>query len=407
MSESEANCDLVVIGGGIVGLATARKFLECWPGLSVQVLEKDAEIASQQTGHNSGVIHSGLYYRPGSYKARLCGQGRDAMYEYCQRRGVPFDRCGKVVVALDDLEVTRLAKLQQRGEENGLEGLQWLDASELRQYEPHVAGVAGLLVPQTGVVDYRQVSAAMAEDIRQTGGAVVTGCRVGSIRSAGEGFELITSLGRRCCRYLVNCAGLQSDLVARSAGVDPGVRIVPFRGEYYHLGGQGATMVKHLIYPVPNPDLPFLGVHFTRGIDGQVEAGPNAVLALKREGYRRTDISLPDLLQTVSYPGFWKMAAGFWQIGVGECYRSLSRARFLADLRRLLPELSGADLKGWGSGVRAQAVDSQGKLVDDFAIESAPGMIHVLNAPSPAATASLAIGAEIAARAGAEFELGT
>ncbi|ORJ54262.1 L-2-hydroxyglutarate oxidase [Geothermobacter hydrogeniphilus] len=399
------DCTLVVIGGGIVGLATARKLLEVRPGLRLQVLEKDAEVACQQTGHNSGVIHSGLYYRPGSLKARLCGEGREALYDYCRRREIPFERCGKLVVALDAEEVQRLEALQRRGEANGLEGLQWLDKAGLKRYEPHVAGISGLWVPQTGVVDYRRVAAALAEDIEAAGGEVVTGCRVGRIRPAGDGFFLETSRGRRRCRYLVNCAGLQSDLVARRAGLDPAVRIVPFRGEYYHLGERGAGLVRHLIYPVPNPDLPFLGVHFTRGIDGRVEAGPNAVLAFKREGYRRCDVSPIDLLQTLSYPGFWKMAAGFWRIGIAECHRSLSRQAFLADLQRLLPDLNAADLRDWGSGVRAQAVDRHGTLVDDFVIASAPGMIHVLNAPSPAATAALAIAGEIVRRAQEEFGL--
>jgi len=399
------DCTLVVIGGGIVGLATARKLLEVRPGLRLQLLEKDAEVACQQTGHNSGVIHSGLYYRPGSLKARLCGEGREALYDYCGRRKIPFERCGKLVVALDAEEVQRLEALQRRGAANGLEGLQWLDKAGLKRYEPHVAGISGLWVPQTGVVDYRRVAAALAEDIEAAGGEVVTGCRVGRMRPAEDGFLLETSRGRRRCRYLINCAGLQSDLVARRAGLDPAVRIVPFRGEYFYLGERGAELVRHLIYPVPNPDLPFLGVHFTRGIDGRVEAGPNAVLAFKREGYRRCDVSPLDLLQTLSYPGFWKMASGFWRVGISEAYRSLSRGRFLADLQRLIPELRAADLRGWNSGVRAQAVDRDGTLVDDFVIASAPGMIHVLNAPSPAATAALAIAGEIAWRAQEEFGL--
>jgi len=403
MDENE--CLLAVVGGGIVGLATARQFLLAWPEARVMVLEKEKEIASQQTGHNSGVIHSGLYYRPGSFKACLCASGREAMYDYCRQRNIPHQRCGKVVVALDEVEVGRLEALQERGEANGLGGMEWLDAKGLKRHEPHVAGIAGLLVPQTGVVDFRRVSEALAEDVGASGGKVVTGCRVGRIRREGESFALDTSLGVMKSRYLINCAGLQSDLVAAGAGVRPGVHIIPFRGEYYHLGGRGAELVRHLIYPVPNPDLPFLGVHFTRGIDGKVEAGPNAVLALKREGYRRCDISPFDLLQTLSFPGFWKMAAGFWQVGITETRRSLSRNRFLADLQRLIPELKAEDLRGWGSGVRAQAVDRAGKLVDDFAIESAPGMIHVLNAPSPAATASLAIAEEIVRRAREEFGL--
>ncbi|TYO96362.1 L-2-hydroxyglutarate oxidase [Geothermobacter ehrlichii] len=396
---------LTIVGGGIVGLATAWQLLQRHPGLSLTLLEKDAVLAGQQTGHNSGVIHSGLYYRPGSFKARLCCHGREALYAYCERKGIPFRRCGKLVVALSPREEELLQALRQRGEANGLTGLRWLVGRQLRRYEPHAAGRAALLVPQTGVVDFRTVAQALAGDIRDRGGKIVTGCRLEAIRRRTDGFSLRTSRGDAACRWLINCAGLHSDRIARMAGLRPPVRIFPFRGEYYHLGEEGAKLVRNLIYPVPDPELPFLGVHLTRGIDGRVEAGPNAVLALKREGYRRRDISLADLAEIVGYPGFWRLATGWWRTGLAEYRRSLSRRRFLADLQRLVPALRGEDLADWGSGVRAQAVDRAGRLVDDFVFADAPGMIHVLNAPSPAATASLAIGEEIAARAAGNFAL--
>lgn len=397
-------CQLVIIGGGIVGLATARQLLEEHPALSLRVLEKGATVAGQQTGHNSGVIHSGLYYRPGSFKAQLCTLGRDRLYAYCQQKEIPHRRCGKVVVALDDLEVERLRQLQERGSANGLVGLRWLEQDDLRQIEPDVSGVAGLQVPQTGVVDYTAVSRQLVLDIQAAGGDVVTDCRVDQIRRSKAGFELTTTRGRTDCQQLINCAGLQSDLVARMAGIEPGMRIIPFRGEYFHLGDQGARQVRHLIYPVPDPELPFLGVHFTRSVDGQVEAGPNAVLAFSREGYRRSDISPDDLWQMLRFPGFWRLAVKQWRIGLAEWHRSLSRRRFLSDLQRLLPGISGSDLVGWGSGVRAQAVDRQGRMLDDFVIDSREGMIHVLNAPSPAATASLAIGEHVARLAAEKFD---
>lgn len=396
---------LTVVGGGIVGLATAWQLLRRHPGLSLVLLEKDAVVAGQQTGHNSGVIHSGLYYRPGSFKARLCCRGRDALCAYCERMAIPFRCCGKLVVALDAGERDRLQMLWQRGEANGLTGLRWLDQRQLRRYEPHAVGVAALLVPQTGVVDYRMVALALAAEIRELGGTIATDCRLQAIRQYGDGFLLRTSRGDICCRWLINCAGLHSDRLARMAGLRPPVHILPFRGEYYHLGEAGAELVRNLVYPVPDPELPFLGVHLTRGIDGRVEAGPNAVLALKREGYRRSDISVVDLAEILGYPGFWRLAARWWRTGLVEYRRSFSRRRFLADLQRLVPALREKDLAGWGSGVRAQAVDRAGRLVDDFVFAEAPGMIHVLNAPSPAATASLAIGEEISGRAARHFAL--
>ncbi len=401
-----AEVDIVIVGGGIVGLATARELLRRHPERKLVLLEKDARLADQQTGHNSGVIHSGLYYRPGSFKARLCGRGRDMMYAFCASAAIPHRRCGKVVVATSEVELERLETLRQRGEANGLDGLRRLDARELRDIEPHVAGVAGLWVPQTGVVDYRAVAEALAEEIRTLGGKIRTGCRLLAIDRKGQGFQLRVGGGTDMhCRFLVNCAGLHSDRVARLAGLRPEVRIIPFRGEYYHLGPRGAEMVRGLIYPVPDPDLPFLGVHLTRGIDEAVEAGPNAVLALKREGYRLADVSVFDLAEYMAYPGFWHMAAGWWKVGVKEVLRSVSKERFLRDLQRLVPELRLEDLVGRGSGVRAQAVDRHGRLVDDFVFAEGEGMLHVLNAPSPAATASLAIAEEVADRGEKLFSL--
>lgn len=397
--------DVVVVGGGIVGLATARALLDRQPGMSIAVLEKEAQLARHQTGHNSGVIHSGLYYRPGSAKAKLCVAGRDRLYQYCAKQGLPHARCGKVVVACHERQLGALEQLESRAELNGLQGVRRLGAKELREREPHLAGVAGLLVPDTGVVDYPAVTEALAREFRAAGGQILTNCRLDSLRRDGAGIRLTTSSGELTCSGLINCAGLYSDRVCRMAGTDPAVRIVPFRGEYFHLQPSGAEMVRALIYPVPDPALPFLGVHFTRGIDNQVEAGPNAVLAFAREGYQKSDFSLRDCWETMTFPGFWKLAGRLWKIGWAEYRRSFSRQRFLRDLQELLPGLSDSDLGVYGSGVRAQAVDRAGKLLDDFAIVSGEGMVHVLNAPSPAATASLAIGDEVARLAAAEFGL--
>lgn len=396
--------DLVVIGGGIVGLAVARA-LSASPGLQVLVLEKEPRLAGHQTGHNSGVIHSGLYYRPGSLKASNCTAGREALYSYCAERQIPHERCGKVVVATTEGERPALQELQRRGQANGLEGLEWLEGTELRAWEPEVAGVAGLYVPQTGIVDYVRVAESFATDIRGQGGMVRTSCEVRRVRPLPKGFRLETTGGVFNCRWLINCAGLQSDRVAQLCGLTPEVRIIPFRGEYYTLVAARRGLVRNLIYPVPDPALPFLGVHLTRMVSGEVEAGPNAVLAFKREGYRRSSFSLRDSWETLSYPGFWHLARRFWRIGAREYYRSFRKAVMVQDLRRLLPALSGSDLQPGGAGVRAQAVDKSGRLLDDFCFLEGESMIHVLNAPSPAATASLSIGGSIAARARELFSL--
>jgi L-2-hydroxyglutarate oxidase len=386
---------IVVIGGGIVGMATALSLTE--RGHPTLVLESEARIAGHQTGHNSGVIHSGLYYKPGSLKARTCRAGLEAMYRFCAEEGVPHRRCGKLVVATRDDELPRLETLEERGKANGVT-LRRLTPSEIREHEPEVAGVAGLWVEDTGVVNYAEVTAAMARRLSRLGGEVRTGHRVLRIRTAGGRTVLETSRGAVEADQLVNCAGLQSDRVARLAGIDPGVRIVPFRGEYYTLRPERAGLVRGLIYPVPNPALPFLGVHFTRGIDDVVEAGPNAVIAFKREGYRWREVSISDIFDWAAFPGFWRMVRGQWRNGLDEARRSLSRARFLQSLQTLIPSLADEDIAPGGSGVRAQAVDRSGRLVDDFALARGPRQIHVLNAPSPAATASIAIGKEIASQ---------
>jgi L-2-hydroxyglutarate oxidase len=385
----------VVVGGGIVGLATAVAM--AGRGDPPIVLEAEARLAAHQTGHNSGVIHSGLYYKPGSAKARTCRAGLEAMYRFCADEGIPHRRCGKLVVAVSQDELPRLAALEERGRANGV-SLRRLGPEEITELEPEIAGIAGLWIPETGIVNYSLVAEALARRLASQGGEVRLGHRVLSVtRERGE-MVLGTNRGEIRASRLVNCAGLQSDRIARLAGLSPEVRIVPFRGEYYTLRPERAHLVRGLVYPVPDPLLPFLGVHFTRGIDDVVEAGPNAVLALKREGYSRRDVSFKDLADLASFPGFWRMAKAQWRNGLDETRRSLSKTRFLASLQRLLPALTESDIAPGGSGVRAQAVGRDGRLLEDFCFLEAPGMLHVLNAPSPAATASLAIGLEVADR---------
>ncbi|NJC88231.1 MAG: L-2-hydroxyglutarate oxidase [Desulfuromonas sp.] len=392
--------DVALIGGGIVGCATALALTETHPGLKLILLEKEGRLAAHQTGHNSGVIHAGLYYKPGSLKARNCTAGREALYAFCAEHAIPFDRCGKVVVAVDEREVPALDELERRGRANGLDGLNRLDAAQVREREPHAAAVAGLFVPQTGIVDYTRVTETMAGLVRRRGGEIRLGTQLHKARGTTDGVRLTTTAGELKARFLVNCTGLHCDRVARRCGVEPGVRIVPFRGEYYEVRPERRDLVRHLIYPVPDPTLPFLGVHFTRMIDGTVEAGPNAVLAWKREGYRWHDISPLDVADTLVFPGFWRLAGNFWRIGLAEYRRSFSKRAFVASLRRLVPEVAAADVARGGAGVRAQAVGHDGRLVDDFRIVTGERMVHVLNAPSPAATASLSIGRVIAGEVG-------
>ena len=399
--------DVVIIGGGIIGLATAYRLTQRFPRCRTAVVEKERELALHQTGHNSGVIHSGIYYRPGSQKARFCRSGVDSLVRFCEENGIEYQRCGKVIVATDESEFGRLDDLFERGTANGVEGLETVGRERLKEIEPHASGVKGLHVPGTGIVDFRAVARTYADRAGDGGGEVLTGREVLSIRRSSGSLYVETTGGSVASKYIINCAGLHADRVARMTGIEPDVRIIPFRGEYYTLNPQRQHLVKGLIYPVPNPRFPFLGVHFTRTIHGAVEAGPNAVLALAREGYRKTDVNLSDMTDTLTYPGFWGMTAKHWRTGLGEFHRSLSRAVFLRDLQRLLPEVEDRDLAPGGSGVRAQAVDRKGRLRDDFSIQQDQGAIHVLNAPSPGATSSLAIGDHIVTLAAESFDLGT
>lgn len=397
--------DVAIIGGGIIGVSVANALLDAKPGLRLILLEAESRLGTHQTGHNSGVIHSGLYYKPGSLKAKLCAEGREAMYRFCEEHGIAHDRCGKIVVATREEELPQLEELHRRGTANGLSGMRWLAAEEIREYEPHAAGIRGLFVPTTGIADYKTVVRTMGRMALDRGCELKTAARVIGCRRSGGEVILETYAGDVRCKALVNCGGLQSDRVARICGVDPGVRIIPFRGEYYELIPSRQSLVKNLIYPVPDPRFPFLGVHFTRMATGGVEAGPNAVLALKREGYRWADVRLSDVMDTLTYSGFWKMAGRHWKTGVGEVWRSLNKNAFVSALQRLLPELKPEDVRPGGSGVRAQAVDPDGKLLDDFHIVQAQGMVHVLNAPSPGATSSLSIGKAIAGMAREHFDL--
>jgi L-2-hydroxyglutarate oxidase len=396
--------DVAIVGGGIVGTATAMALVGR-PKLRVVVLEAEGKLAAHQTGNNSGVIHSGLYYKPGSLKARNCVEGREAMYGFCQEHGIAHDRCGKLVVATDRSQLAALEDLEQRGRANGLQGLRRLRGEELVDYEPAVAGIAGLHVAETGIVDYTAVTNAFARLVADGGGEVRTASRVRRVIKRHGSLVLETAGGPVEARGLVNCAGLQSDRVARLCGVDPGVTIIPFRGEYYELAPARQSLVRNLIYPVPDPRFPFLGVHFTRMIRGGVEAGPNAVLAFRREGYRRTSFSLGDSLEMAGYLGFWRMASKYWPMALAEWHRSFSKRAFVRALQGLVPALRGEDVRRSGAGVRAQALDRRGRLLDDFHIVEADRMVHVLNAPSPAATASISIGRAIAQMAVRSFQI--
>ena len=384
-----------MIGGGIVGLATARSLADKGVG-SLVVLEAENELALHQTGRNSGVIHSGLYYRPGSDKARFCASGRGALYRFCDDNEIAYRRCGKLVVAVDDSELPALDRLAERADANGLEGVERLDAAGIRDKEPSAVGVGALWVPQTGIVDFSRVAARLAELIAGKGGRILTSARVRKVSTEPSGIKIETDSKTVRCRLLINCAGLQADRVARLCGLKPEIRLVPFRGEYLELTASAAEKVNGLIYPVPDPRLPFLGIHLTRTIDDRVLAGPNAVLAWKREGYRATDFSVRDTADTLLYPGFWRLATGFWRTGAGEMYRSWNRAAFVEGLQRLMPTVTAEQLAPSRSGVRAQAIDARGRLLDDFQILQSDRMLHVLNAPSPAATAALAIGDHLA-----------
>jgi len=388
--------DVAVIGGGLVGLASALALNAT--GRRVVVLEAEDRVASHQSGHNSGVIHAGLYYKPGSLRAQLCNEGRESLYAFLEREGVPFRRSGKLVVATAESERPALEELERRGVANGLKGLKRLDAQELRALEPEVSGVAALLVAETWLVDYVEVARAYVRVLERSGGVVRTGARVLSMQTAAGVATVATAAGTLEAGAVVNCAGLQADRVARLAGVDPGVQIVPFRGEYCELAPEARSLVRHPIYPVPNPAFPFLGVHFTPRLDGRVEAGPNAVLAWHREGYRPGSFSARDAAELLSYPGFWRFAARHWRLGLAEMGRSWSRERFVHALQQLVPAVRSEHLVTGGSGVRAQAVDRKGEMVNDFLFVEGERSLHVLNAPSPAATASLAVGRAVSAQ---------
>jgi L-2-hydroxyglutarate oxidase len=389
---------IVIVGGGIVGLATAYRLLQARPGLAVLVLEKEAGPGRHQSTHNSGVLHAGLYYKPGSLKARLAVAGIRQMVEFCRQHGIDHEICGKLVVATDTAEHERLLQLQQRAEANGLAGVRLLGREEMREIEPHVGGLAALHVPEEGIVDYAQVCARLVAEIQSLGGTVQFQSRVDKIAPADNAWKIHTASGEISADYLINCAGLQSDRVAALAGEVSPAKIVPFRGEYYRLRPEAQGLVRHLIYPVPDLHFPFLGVHFTRLIHGGVEAGPNAVLAGSREGYRKRDLSPADLWDSLTYPGLWRFLGRHRRMCWEELHRSWSKRLFCASLQRLVPELSLDDLITGGAGVRAQAMSPSGELVQDFSLISRAHALHVVNAPSPAATASLAIGSEIVSR---------
>lgn len=397
--------DIAIIGGGIVGLATGLKILNERPELKIALFEKEDQLAKHQTGNNSGVIHSGLYYKPGSLKATNCIRGYHELIDFCKAEKIPFEITGKVVVATREEQKPLLDTLLERGLANGLTGTRKITLEELKEYEPHCAGVAALHVPQTGIVDYYQVALAYGRKILQKGGEIFLSHKVLEINSKEAINHIETSKGKFEAKLVINCAGLYSDKVAKLTDEQiKDVKIIPFRGEYYKLKQDKEYLVKNLIYPVPDPNFPFLGVHFTRMKKGGVEAGPNAVLAFKREGYKKSQISLPELTETLAWPGFQKVASKYWKTGFGELYRSFSKSAFTKALQELIPEIQESDLVDGGAGVRAQACDRTGGLLDDFAIRESAHAINVLNAPSPAATSSLSIGGTVAEMALKRFD---
>jgi L-2-hydroxyglutarate oxidase len=395
--------DLIIIGGGIVGLATAYRFLERFPGKRVTVLEKEETIARHQTGRNAGVLHSGIYYRPGSLKAQNCRAGKLAMEEFCRREGIPYKICGKVIVALEESELPRMEKILENGKANGVV-CERIDAARLRELEPHAAGIAAIHVPEAGIVDYEHVARRLAELIESQGSQIKTGARVTAIRRHERLAILETTAGEFSADQVVNCAGLFSDRVTRLSGTQPASKIIPFRGEFYLVRPEAHHLVRMLIYPVPDPRYPFLGVHFTRRIDGRVECGPNAVLAFAREGYRNTTINFRDMAETLGYRGFWRLAARYWRIGADEMRRSFSKRAFVRAAQRLVPAIEPEHFEWAPAGVRAQAVAPDGSMVDDFIINETDRVVNVENAPSPAATASLNIGRLVVERLVPRFE---
>jgi L-2-hydroxyglutarate oxidase len=411
---SSRRYDVAIVGAGLVGLATARELLMRQSKLRIVVLEKEPVVANQQSGHNSGVIHSGIYYTPGSLKARACVAGHRAMQEFCQDQGIPFELCGKVIVALDKSELPRLEDLYRRGIANGVQGLEIIGPERLRELEPYAAGIKAIYSPQTGIADFVKVAQAYALDIQQCGGEIITGCKVTTLSNKGNQTLLLcsqTSTHARNmqveieARYVITCGGLQSDKLSKMSGNNPSARIIPFRGDYYVLRPEKRHMVRVLIYPVPDPRFPFLGVHFTRRLDGAVWAGPNAVLAFAREGYLRWTINPKDMWGILSYGGFWIMAAQYWKMGLAEMYRDYVKAAYVKELQRYIPELHAGDILPGPSGVRAQALATDGRLLDDFLIQHGENIVHVLNAPSPAATSSLVLAQMIVDEAQRSFDL--
>jgi L-2-hydroxyglutarate oxidase LhgO len=391
--------DVIIVGGGVIGLAVALEIAKRFPRLRLLLLEKEAGVGRHQSSHNSGVIHSGIYYKPGSLKAILCVEGARRMVEFCRAHDLAYKICGKVIVATRPQELPRLEELRRRGEANGLTGIRLIGPDELGEIEPHASGLQALVVPSTGVTDYLTVCEKCAQLISAQGGTILTSAAVTGIKRRSDVMIVETAVGTFSAGFLINCAGLFSDRIARMAGDEPGVVIVPFRGEYYELIPGRSSLVRALIYPVPDPQFPFLGVHFTRRVAGTVDAGPNAVWAFRREGYRLIDFNLRDLVSSLAFPGFWRMAAKHWRSGLDEFHRSFSKVAFVRALQRLLPEVRDEDLVSGGSGVRAQALTRDGTLVDDFRFAASPKMLHVLNVPSPAATASLVIARTIVSAA--------
>lgn len=392
--------DIIIIGGGIVGLSTAYQLLQLNPNLTVTILEKENAVAKHQTGNNSGVIHSGIYYKPGSLKAQNCLRGYDMLIDFCKAQNIEYELCGKIIVAIKPEEIAGLEALYQRGIQNGLSGLRFLSTDEIKQYEPNCTGIKGVFVPQTGIVDYKQVAIKLAENITlNTNGNIILNSKIQAIVGGEHGAVVHTDTERYEARLVINCAGLYCDKVAAMAGEKLNMKILPFRGEYYAIKPEKAHLVKNLIYPVPDPNFPFLGVHFTRRIGGEIEAGPNAVFAFQREGYKKTDFKWSEFWDAISFAGFRKVASKYWKTGLGEYHRSYFKPAFVKALQQLVPSITEDDLIPAGAGVRAQACDKEGGLIDDFYIQESASFIHVLNAPSPAATSSLSIGLELAERA--------
>jgi len=396
---------VAIVGGGIVGLATAWQLTERYPQLRVLVLEKEAAVGEHQTGHNSGVLHSGIYYKPGSLRAINCREGKKAMEQFCAAHGVPFDICGKVIVAVNESEVQRLMNIFERGQANDVE-CELIGPERLKELEPHAAGVKAIHVPEAGIVNFRAACRKMVELVVSRGGEVQCGARVVGIHENANEIAVETTAGAFTADYVVTCSGLQSDRVAKLTGANPATKIVPFRGEYYELKPEAEHLCRNLIYPVPDPAFPFLGVHFTRMIEGGIECGPNAVLALAREGYRKTDVNLRDLLETLGFSGFRKLAMKYWRVGAGEMWRSWSKAAFARALQHLIPEIRSAQLVPARAGVRAMAVEPDGTIVDDFVIQTSGRIVNVLNAPSPAATSSLNIGKLIVEKLAERLDVG-